>query len=466
MHKKCFFRGFFVFCTCNRTKIQMQYTLFDLNSPIFAKLYKFKNCTELGAIYEVIDWEGLCKLLPDKQTHSGAPSWLKPQGYFGMMFLKHYLNLSDEKLLERFNTDWALQLFCGALIPDNEMIKDNSFVSSVRSYLGKYVDFEDFQTELLDHWKVEIPNKNVASADATCYEVYMRYPTDVKLLWESCEWLWDNKMVMMCKSNKLKMPRSKFKEQKQKYLNYGKLKKKSYRKTKTRRRALLYLLDKGIKEFQGILDKTKAVDLKPKDADTFKTIKKVYQQQKHLFDVPQAKIKDRIVSLFKPYIRPIVRGKENKPVEFGIKAHIVQVGRINIIEHYNYQPFNECKRLKISIVKHKIRFGECSHIAADKIYHTNENRRYTTKNKIKTNFCRKGKGKDDKETKQMKALLNKERSTSLEGSFGNEKNHYLLRKIKARNPKTETVWLHFGVYTANAVKIAKQRKKKPILQAA
>jgi len=30
----------------------------------------------------------------------------------------------------------------------------------------------------------------------------------------------------------------------------------------------------------------------------------VYEQQKHLFEVPVAKINDRIVSIFKSYIRP------------------------------------------------------------------------------------------------------------------------------------------------------------------
>ena len=56
------------------------------------------------------------------------------------------------------------------------------------------------------------------------------------------------------------------------------------------------------------------------------------------------------------------------------------------------------------------------------------------------NFCKKGAGKDDKPTKQIKHILNKERSTRLEGSFGNEKEHYLLHKIKARSPKNEEVW--------------------------
>lgn len=104
-------------------------------------------------------------------------------------------------------------------------------------------------------------------------------------------------------------------------------------------------------------------------------------------------------------------------------------------------------------------FGECTYISADRIYATNENRRYCTKKKIKTNFCRKGAGKDDKLTKKIKGILNKQRSTSLEGSFGTEKEHYLLHKIKAQNPKTEKVWLFFGIHTANAVKIAQRREK-------
>ena len=108
----------------------------------------------------------------------GVPSWLPPQGYFGLMFLKHYLKLSDEKLLERFNTDWAIQMFCNVLLSDNEIIKDNSFVSKVRGYLGKYVDFEEFQHKIIENWKDEIPDKNILLEDATCYEVYIRFSTD------------------------------------------------------------------------------------------------------------------------------------------------------------------------------------------------------------------------------------------------------------------------------------------------
>jgi hypothetical protein len=106
--------------------------------------------------------------------------------------------------------------------------------------------------------------QNVLLEDATCYEVYIRFPTDVKFLWEACEWLWAKQISDICHKNKLKSPRSKYKEQHKKHLAYSKLRKKFHRKTKARIRTTLHLLEKGIIEFQGIINQTKAVDLSSK----------------------------------------------------------------------------------------------------------------------------------------------------------------------------------------------------------
>lgn len=46
---------------------------------------------------------------------------------------------------------------------------------------------------------------------------------------------------------------------------------------------------------------------------------------------------------------------------------------------------------------------------------------------------------------------NEQRATRLEGSFGTQKQHYSLARIKARNRKTEILWIFFGIHTANAV---------------
>lgn len=71
---------------------------------------------------------------------------------------------------------------------------------------------------------------------------------------------------------------------------------------------------------------------------------------------------------------------------------------------------------------------------------------------IVTNFVPKGKQKEQhvEQSKIIRGALNKQRGTVLEGSFGNEKNHYLLHKVNARNEHTEKCWIFFGILTANA----------------
>lgn len=241
--------------------------------------------------------------------------------------------------------------------------------------------------------------------DATCYEVHMRFPTDVKLLWESCCFLWEEQIPTLCKLSGIKIPRSKFKEQKSKQSVFSKRRKVSIRTTNTRKKSLLYLLEKGIRTYQGLLNQTKGIYLSESITQKLKTIRQVYLQQLYLIENNTTQVRDRIVSLSQPHIRPIVRGKENKPVEFGIKVHIIQVDGTNIVEHHSYNAFNESTRLKASFYKHKIIFGECTHLAADRIYPTNANRRFCSSKKLRTNFVSKGKTSADKNLKLMKAIL-------------------------------------------------------------
>ena len=59
--------------------------------------------------------------------------------------------------------------------------------------------------------------------------------------------------------------------------------------------------------------------------------------------------------------------------------------------------------------------------------------------------------KDEPLRKVLRSELSKERATRLEGSFGTQKQHYSLARIKARKRKTEILWIFFGIHTANAI---------------
>ena len=441
-----------------------QRELFKPEETFHPKWYIFKEL-EIGKMYDSIPWADLSRCLPDQLEGSeGAPRWFSNHGMFALMFLKHYLNVSDKRLIERFNTDWSLQLFCGKVLKGNKLIRDMNLPSRVRGYIAENADLTEVQSVLLSHWKKDMDNTHVLCMDATAYESYIRFPTDVKLLWESNQWVYEKLLFKLCKLTGSKRPRNKYHDQKKKQLVYNRMRKKSYKKGKVRKRSLLYLLKKGLTLLQGLLNSQPSIQLTKEQYSRIRTIKKVLEQQRYMFDHPAEKVSNRIVSLHKPYIRPIVRGKENKAVEFGMKAHMLQCDGITYFDTMSFDAFNECKRLKVSILKHKSHFKDLHQLSADKIYPTNENRRYITAKKIFTNFAKKGPVKLPKPEKTLQAQLNKVRATQLEGSFGNHKNHYGLRQVKAVGEQNERVWVFFGVMAANAVKMA--GKKEPPAQRA
>lgn len=426
---------------------------FDGYSP---KYHFFKNSL-LGQIHDSIPWDELVSCLPEERSGRGAPSWFGGKGMFALMFLKAYLNTSDRQLLERYNTDWALQYFCGKVLAENQQIKDMTIMTRVRAYLEKHCEWERLQEVLIGHWKRDVNNTHVLLMDATCYESFIRFPTDVKLLWESCEWVFEKQLFRLCSHLGIKRPRSKFREQRIAQMDYSRKRKNSFRETLRRRKALVYLLGKGIGQLQQILDSNKGADLGLKDFARFAVIKKVHRQQEFLLDNPPSALKDRIVSLHKPYLRPIVRGKENKPVEFGAKAHILQVDGLTFIDKLDFNAFNECTRLKLSVAKHRRFFGPVNQLGADRIYATNKNRSFCTANKIFTCFPKKGPKQHDRAEKILSSEISKQRATVMEGVFGTNKEFYGLRKIRVKGDKREKFAIFFGIMAANAVKIAKRR---------
>ena len=44
----------------------------------------------------------------------------------------------------------------------------------------------------------------------------------------------------------------------------------------------------------------------------------------------------------------------------------------------------------------------------------------------------------------------------MKGSFGTQKEHYSMRRIKARKKETEILYIFFGIHTANAVRLGER----------
>lgn len=427
--------------------------------------------TDLGQLYISLPFDELSSQIPSPpsgKTGLGRTPWFDVKGGIALQFLKHYLQLSDAMLIKRINTDWSMQMFCGISLLPHQEIKDTNLPGWWRNYIGKYLDIASFQRILAGHWKQYMDQTNIGMHDATCYESSVAYPTDVKLLWQGCNFVF-RLLQQIRKDLKLRRSRANYMRNKQLVSEYQRTRRKSKRKERKLRKRLLKFLGALIEQTDKLLNENQNCRISNRDFKKYKTIKTLLHQQLRQMYGNGEPIKDRIVSIAKPYIRPIKRGKETKPVEFGAKVNKLQVDGISFIEHLSYSAFNEGVRLKSGIFLHRQLFGNCSHISADAIYATNKNRTYCRGEKISTNFIPKGRQKLQhiEQGISLRKALNIARGTILEGSFGTEKQHYHLKKIPARNESSETCWIFFGMMTANAVRIAKRMaKQKPTARAA
>ena len=202
--------------------------------------------------------------------------------------------------------------------------------------------------------------------------------------------------------------------------------------------------------------------------DMLDTITRVYRQQNNHFksDDSRESIPNRIVSVSKPYIRPIVRGKETKTVEFGAKCNNILIVGISFIEKLSFNAFNEGTRLKhcVSLSK-KLTEVLVKKIGGDQGYSGNENRIFCKENKLKTPFIQKGRNGKNEIKNATKRELARVRATAMEGSFGTQKEYYGLRKIAARIKSTEIMLIFFGIHTANVVNLARRESVQVALAA-
>ena len=423
------------------------------------------NQTDLGAIHQAIPWDELIKTFEISESFKGPDCIFSPRGKIGLMFLKNYTSTSDKKLIEQLNGNIYFQIFCDLILDPGEIINNFKIVSQIRCELAGTFRLKQLENDLMKAWKPYMKDLNSITCDATCYESSIKYPTDVKLLFDAVVWMHDCVLVKS-KLHGLRKPRTKFNKWVRKSISYSKMKKKRKKKRRSVTRGLLRLLKKLVEIMDTLEQEHGKLNYHDQYLKRRSTIKTILEQQSGKF-FEGKRPKQAIVSIDKPHIRPIVRGKENKGVEFGAKVHKLQIDGISFIEHLSFEAFNEGTRLEKTIWRaQKLTGKKVKLLGADAIYATNANRNYVTKRGIQTDFKPKGRSGRHKEHKsQITKMITKARASSLEGSFGTDKEYFLLNKIKARTKETEMLWIFFGIHTSNALNIGRRMRNLAALAA-
>lgn len=153
------------------------------------------------------------------------------------------------------------------------------------------------------------------------------------------------------------------------------------------------------------------VKLTEKQSEMLDVIRKVYEQQKFMFENKTHSVENRIVSISQPFIRPIVRGKAKSPVEFGAKLDLsVDENGMARVEKLSFDAYNESEVLKTAVENYKQRTGHYpERVLVDQIYRNRTNLNFCKEHGIRLSGKRLGRPKQQETDKKTEYKDNTDR---------------------------------------------------------
>lgn len=441
-------------------------------------------------------------------SDQGAPS-IDARIVIGAFVVKHKMKLDDRETIECIRENMYVQYFLGLSNYTSEDVFDRSLFTTLRYRLGadkfdqmsasliatafglpndqdenkESIDgsqdndqsedashsvadevqqpvqekIEEKETECI----VEMPKaKGKLKLDATVADQMIKYPTDLDLLNDSRE---QSERIIDALCEKLevtKKPRTYRRKARQNYLGLAKKKKKSTKEIRKVIGKQLNYVSRNLTRIHTLLDKFESIafPLSHRDQQIFFVIQHIYVQQRKMHKEKTHQCDDRIVNIYQPYVRPMVRGKAKAPVEFGAKLGVSEFNGYARINTLSWNAYHEGGDLKKQVEEYRKLYGYYPAVViADKIYGTRENRDWLSKLGIRYSGKPLGRPSKQSQTPYQKSRARKENGerNHIEGKFGQAKNGYNLNKIRARRARTSESWIACIFFVMNLIKFNK-----------
>ena len=167
----------------------------------------------------------------------------------------------------------------------------------------------------------------------------------------------------------------------------------------------------------------------------------LYHQQYEMYKTSTRRCDNRIVSISQPHVRPIIRGKQGRTVEFGAKISVSLTGRgLAHVDQLHWNARHEGHDLQGQVEAYKKRYDGCypEAVIADKAYGSRDNRRFLEQRNIR--FAGKPPGRPAKITPENKDEVMRQKvqrqqeyreRIPIEGQFGQAKYGYRLQQYSS-----------------------------------
>ena len=439
----------------------------------FGNLYRMKlnPNNRWVRLANCLPWDTLAKILTEKFADKGKFTY-PARLIIGSIIIKHRLGLSDEETVNSIEENPYMQYFLGYDDFISQRPFDPSLFVSWRKIIGnntfnKFTDtlmkiclpdnFVNTKDEVVDDKRETVKNKGKLKLDATVADQYITYPNDLGLLnkaREKTEKMIDVLFDHLRGELKIK-PRTYRREARKRYLAQAKTKQKNKTKLRMTIRYQLNCLDRNLLSINKMLDMLPLNPLPHRTMRELWVIHTLNQQQRQMYNDKTNRCDHRIVSISQPHVRPIVRGKTGKRVEFGAKLGLTLDEGFAKTQTINWEAYRESSDLIPHVLAFKELHGYYPELVqVDKLYGTNENRKWCKERNIRMTVTPKGKPKEMTARQKKKYRNEYAERNAIEGKIGQTKQGYGLNQIKAKLKDTSLTWIGATVFTTNLVRFA------------
>lgn len=427
----------------------------------------------LGKLREDNEWVKLSKIIPwdmieeeyaKKFVNNGHPAH-NVRIALGSLIVKQTLNCSDEWTVRHISENPYIQFFIGlksyqttcpfgesTLVEFRKRFTEED-LAKINEIIIAENDKTKVETEKPEDKKSDgddtVVNKNDGTLvmDATCTPADIEYPQDLGLINEARE-----KTNEIIDSLHEKMgggkPRTDRNKARKQFLNVSKAKKKKPGKIRKAVRQQLGYLNRNIRSIQAFLDNNAV--LPKKYIELWVAIQKIYEQQLEMYKNKVHTVENRIVNLYQPFVRPIVRGKVKAKTEFGAKLHISVINGYTRVERLDFEAYNEADDFVTIVERYRERTGAYpQRILADKIYRNRTNLGFCKEHNIAISGPSLGRPKKDSTIDKKQEYQDICDRNIVESKFGTGKRSYGWGLIKTKLKETSFTVIHMAVIVMN-----------------
>ena len=430
-----------------------------------------------GQLDEENRWIEMSKMIPwEEYEEEYAKNFTENKGApaksfrmaLGALIIKEMLGISDRETVEQIKENSYLQYFIGMESYSSEAAFNASTMVHFRKKIGMEL-INKINKEIVKNVEDVVSEKKENEGklllDATCTPADIKYPTDIGILndaREKTEKIID-KLYEEIKEKRKEKPRTYREVARKEYLAIAKKRRVSKKERRKGTKKQLGYIKRNLSHIEKMIEEgAKLEKLTKKEQEELVTIGKVYEQQLEMYEKKTNKVENRIVSVSQPHVRPIVRGKAGKAVEFGAKISASNVNGFVFLDKLSWDNYNESGDLQERIEEYKRETGcypESVHV--DKIYRTKANRAYCKERGIRMSGPPLGRPPKEVSKEKKKEARSDERvRNAIEGKFGQGKRRFSLGRVMAKLPETSETVIAMNFLVMNLSSLLQKTKKE------